>query len=254
MGTRIPLTERQTLSTGQVVELPLEVRCAVGGLVVPARRRALEAVLPEPLEPVSLAPGVGCVTLVGIGYDRVGGSGGDAFEPYDEFAVIIPTLERPRVSTWGLSLLGATLGGYVHWLPVTSDASVALGRECWGYPKERAEISVTDGPSAVRTTLETADGGHVRLSVPRPRRRSRSRDWSLTSYTDTGEEVLAIETHLHGRLSIRPAFGGEFSMSDDLDPLAELGLWNRPLFTVTGSRVQGRIDPGETVTLGLGDH
>jgi len=64
---------RRRLSTGHVIDLPLELSFAMGGVTVPARRSRLEAVLPEGLSSLAIAPGVGCVALIGIQYHRVGG-------------------------------------------------------------------------------------------------------------------------------------------------------------------------------------
>ena len=229
------------LSTGHVVTYPLEVEATIGGVILPARRSALEAVLPADLEPVPLGPGIGAVVLAGVSYHHVGVEG---IDPYDEFAVIVPTLDGGWPSLRHLPALANRLGGYVHWLPVTSEASVALGRECWGYPKELATISVTDGPRSIRTTLETAQGT-CHLEAPRSRLgRTPRREWALTSYTDAGDRRQAADTVLAGGIAHTPAVEASASWPSTLEPLARLEMWPRPLVAITGSRVTGRIHQG----------
>ncbi|ELZ03501.1 acetoacetate decarboxylase, partial [Natrialba asiatica DSM 12278] len=152
---------RRRLSTGHVVELPLDLSFAMGGVTVPARRNRLDPVLPRGLSSLAIAPGVGCVALVGIQYHRVGRETGRArdgaaetgLDPYDEFAVIVPVVRGSRTNRPLAQLADGEVGGYVHWLPVTTDPSVALGREIWGFPKEAADVTVTDGSDRIRVTV-----------------------------------------------------------------------------------------------------
>ncbi|ELY45161.1 acetoacetate decarboxylase family protein [Natronorubrum sulfidifaciens] len=246
---------RVTLSTGHEISLPLDLSFAIGGAVVPARRRRLETLLPADLSAVAIAPGVGCVVLAGIHYHRVGGSSDDTdsravdadtgLEPYDEFAVIIPAVRGGRTTLPVTQLVGTELGGYVHWLPVTTEPSVALGREIWGYPKERAAISVTPGPHGTHTAVDGSDGRWVRLEVSRPRTRitTMRRDWSLWSYTTLHGQLIRTRARLRGELSV----GLPRDTTLELDPelQAELGCWNRPLVQLSGSRVRARLFDGE---------
>ncbi|WP_049904444.1 acetoacetate decarboxylase family protein, partial [Natrialba asiatica] len=159
--TTVDERTRRRLSTGHVVELPLDLSFAMGGVTVPARRNRLDPVLPRGLSSLAIAPGVGCVALVGIQYHRVGRETGRArdgaaetgLDPYDEFAVIVPVVRGSRTNRPLAQLADGEVGGYVHWLPVTTDPSVALGREIWGFPKEAADVTVTDGSDRIRVTV-----------------------------------------------------------------------------------------------------
>ncbi|PGF16501.1 acetoacetate decarboxylase [Natrinema sp. CBA1119] len=243
---------RRRLSTGHVIELPLELSFAMGGMTVPARRSRLEAVLPEGLSSLAMAPGVGCVALVGIQYHRVGGGDRDetGLEPYDEFAVIIPAVHGSRADLPLAQLADGEIGGYVHWLPVTTDPSVALGRECWGYPKERADITVTDGPDGIRAVV---DGGRyderetVRLEVARPRRSPRARDWTMASFTRKDGDLLRTTARIEGEVAIGigPSVGTRLEVAGAL--ARELGLWRRPITRLYGSDVRARLFEGERV-------
>lgn len=244
-------SRRVTLSTGHEIDLPLELSFAVGGVIAPARRRRLEDLLPDALSALALAPGVGCVALAGIQYHRVGGRDAAGLVPYDEFAVVVPAVRGSRTALPGLQAIDGEIGGYVHWLPVTTAPSVALGRECWGYPKERLPITVTDGPRGIRTVVDGADGDErIRLEVPRPRTdlTRREIDRSLWSYTTTDGDLLRTRARFRGQV----ALGSPAGATVDLEPVLrrELGCWSRPLVRVYGFRVQARLYEGEPVADG----
>ncbi|WP_306053089.1 acetoacetate decarboxylase family protein [Natronococcus wangiae] len=237
---------RRRLSTGHEIALPLELAFAMGGVVVPARRGRLESLLPDPLSSLAIAPGVGCVALVAIQYHRVGGTE-SSLEPYDEFAVIVPAVRGGRTSRPFAQLIDGEAGGYVHRLPVTTNASVALGREIWGYPKERAEITVTDGPRGVRAVVGDRDSSEdaIRLEVSRPRTGAPLRGVTLSSFTTRDGELIRAPMRLGGEVSVGPPIGTRLEVAPDL--ASELGLWRRPLVRLTGSRVRARLFGGERV-------
>ncbi|AGB37848.1 acetoacetate decarboxylase family protein [Natronococcus occultus] len=236
---------RRVLSTGHAVSLPLELSCTLGGVVVPARRARLEAVLPDELSSLTIAPRLGCVALVGIGYHRVGRDPG--LEPYDEFAVIVPTVRGSRTDRPLAQLFDGEPGGYVHWLPVTTDASVALGRELWGYPKERAPITVTDGPQGFRVVVGDRDASEdaVRLEVSRPRATVSLRGTERSSFTRRDGELIRARMQLRGEISVGPPIGADVEIAPRL--AARLGLWRRPLARLYGSRVRARLFEGESI-------
>jgi hypothetical protein len=238
--------ERRQLSTGHEVSLPLELSCTLGGVVVPARRASLEGVLPDGLSSLAIGPRVGCVALVGIQYHRVGRDA--EFEPYDEFAAIVPTVRGSETSRGLSRLLDGEFGGYVHWLPVTTDASVALGRELWGYPKERAQITVTDGPRGLRAVVGNPDesGEAIRLEVSRPRTGLSLRGAELSSFTVRGGDLVRARMQLRGEVSVGPPIGTSLEVAPGL--ASELGLWRRPLARLYGSRVRARLGRGEPVS------
>ncbi|SDJ33154.1 acetoacetate decarboxylase family protein [Natronorubrum texcoconense] len=247
---------RVTLSTGHEIALPLELEFALGGVTVPARRDRLEALLPPGLSALAIAPGIGCVTFVGIQYHRVGSGRSDGedandgeagLEPYDEFAVIVPAVRGSRTALPFAQLADGEVSGYVHWLPVTTDASVALGREIWGYPKERADITVTDGPRGLRAVVGGTETPTVRLEVPRPRTRAttRDRDWTMWSYTTKDSDLLRTRAEIHGEIALGSPIGTELEIDSELR--ATLGCWNRPLARLYGSRARARLHAGAPV-------
>jgi hypothetical protein len=235
----------RTLSTGQTVSLPLDLSCTFGGTIVPARRGRLDAHLPPSLSPVAIAPAIGCVALVGIRYHRVGDDSG--IDPYDEFAVIVPAVSGSRTRLPLAELFDGETGGYVHWLPVTTDAAVALGRELWGYPKELAQIAVTDAPRAVRTVVRDGDssGERVRLEVSRPRIGVPLAGLTVWSYTSREGSVIRARMRLRGELSIGSPVGTRLELASEL--ASELGLWRRPLLSLVGSRARATLGAGEPI-------
>ncbi|RKD98348.1 acetoacetate decarboxylase family protein [Halopiger aswanensis] len=251
---------RVRLSTGHTVSLPLELSFAMGGVVVPARRRRLEAALPSALEPLAIAPGIGCVALVGIRYRRVGrgdeAGDGAGLEPYDEFAVIVPAVRGARTSVPLAQALDGELGGYVHWLPVTTDASVALGREIWGYPKERVALTVADTPRGMRIAVSRRDGSRgddagdgddlaVRLEVLRPLIGGRRRDLTLRSYSITDGALHRAQARIRGEIAIGSPVGANLCVASEL--ASELGLWRRPIARLYGADVRARLEAGDAV-------
>ena len=240
--------QSRKLSTGHEVALPLELAFAMGGAIFPASRRRLATILPDGLAPLAIAPGVAPVALVGIGYRRVGGSSADpdgrrGLEPYDEFGVIVPcTIGRPIAGA-----LAGDVGGFVHWLPVTTEASVALGRELWGYPKELADVTVTDGPSGIRTVLEVDGERVLRLDVPRGA--GREREWTLQSYTTREGALLGTRTELEGEVAVRSGIGVslEWGTGEVAAGLRRLGVRRLALARFAGSRVEARLFEGEPV-------
>lgn len=167
-------------------------------------------------------------------------------EPYDEFGVIVPAIRDARTAGFPGSLVGGEVGGYVHWLPVTTDAGVALGRELWGYPKERAAITVTDGPRGLRTVVRDPDDRTelARLRVDRPIR-GRERDWQLRSYTTLDGQLIRTRARIRGEIAIGSPLGARVRVNDDLE--RALGIRPRPLGRLFGSNVRARLFPGQPV-------
>lgn len=168
-----------TLSTGHRVALPLRCRARAGGVVLASDRDPLRAAVPEPLAPIRVAPGTGLVTLVGVTYEAVDEG---SIDPYDEVGAIVPVTRAPGGLPVPSRRLG--VGGYVHALPVTSEASVALGREIWGYPKRVARIDVRIDDEGRRLIVALDEHGPepgVRLWTSARRRRLLS--GTLDGYT-----------------------------------------------------------------------
>lgn len=241
-----------TLSNGRGVEFPVGYEADVAGVVAVAGFDALDRATPERLRPVRVGREAGLVTLVGIDYVHVGD-----FDPYGEFAVLVP-VSRHHVD--GVPLSADTVGGWVHWLPVTTEPARLLGVDGWGYPKTVADIRFEtaggEGPQPngrqTRRCRVAVDGEHVlTLSVERGRTlplgagRPLSVETRATSYTEHAGELTAAGVDLSGSVGVRPLDSGvrlTLGSHERADDLRALGV---------GSRLLGRQVLGSFWARGL---
>jgi hypothetical protein len=189
----------ETLSTGHHVELPLSTAARIRGVVLPASRSAVRSLLPDGLRPVRATPTRAAVTFLSVAYDRIGGCD---IEPYDEFGVCFPAVPEGRPATRP-SALARGVGGYVDFLPVTTDPARALGVDIWGYPKVVADVEHRDS-GATRHTTVTVDGQRfLDLAVDRPPVVETHQ--SSSSYTTLDGDLLCERLTLDGRIGAWPA-------------------------------------------------
>jgi hypothetical protein len=230
----------ETLSTGHRVELPLSTTARARGVVLSASRSAVRALLPGSLRPVRATPTRAAVTLLSVAYDRIGGCD---IEPYDEFAVVLPAVPA------GASMRSTVehVGGYVDFLPVTTEPARALGVEIWGYPKVVADITHRERGATRRTTV-TVDGERfVELSVDRPPTVETRR--SSASYTTMDGRLLRERLTVDGRVGAWPASGAFSVVPGDhprADRLRRLDIGDRALLRVAAD-VEFTIHAGRRV-------
>jgi hypothetical protein len=247
-----------TLSNGRVVEFPVAYEADVTGVVAVADYDALDAVTPDRLRPVRVGRGAGLVTLAGIDYSHVG-----TFDPYGEFAVVVPV---SRHTVDGIPLSAGTVGGWVHWLPVTTEPARLLGVDGWGYPKTVADIEFetpagdadgserAPGECSTRRCRVAVDGEHV-LTLSVDTGRTLSVETSATSYTHRAERLLATAVDLAGPVGARPLDAGvhlSLGGHERADDLRDLGVGGRLLGrqvvgSFWGRGVAGAIHRGQRV-------
>jgi hypothetical protein len=244
-----------TLSNGRVVEFPVDYEADVAGVVAVADYDALDRVTPERLRPVRVGRRAALEALAGIDYSRIGD-----FDPYGEFAAIVPV---SRHSVDGVPLSAATVGGWVHWLPVTTEPARLLGVDGWGYPKTVAEVgfeTVADdagcGGRARRTRrCRVAVDGEAVLTLTVDTGRTLSVDTGATSYTQQGGRLQATAVDLAGPMGARPLDAGvhlSLGGHDRADDLRDLGVGRRLLGrqvvgSFWGRGVTGAIHRGRRV-------
>ncbi|MFT4965080.1 MAG: hypothetical protein ACI9PP_002371, partial [Halobacteriales archaeon] len=196
--------------------------------------------LPKECVPLRMAPGVGIVVLAGVDYRDVGG-----FEPYEEFAVLVPCVRDGR----DLPLVGAMsgeVGASVDFLPVTTEASVALGREIWGYPKVVADIKFDRRPGGHLITLRR--DGRLICRLETPRGRPRGRTTTAKSYTTKGGQTIRTSIEIDGPFTVRPfdpRVRVECGPAEYGQWLADLLVTRRSIATLNARRVGGRLHPGK---------
>lgn len=143
---------------------PVRATASVTGVAFPARRAAVDGLLPDRLEALPVGPRLAAIGFLTVVYDRFDGG---TLDPYREFGVVVPATPREAGPT-PLAALRGTFGSYVWFLPVSTAAARDYGVATWGFPKVVADVAVADdGP--VRTTDVVVDGEpFVSVAVDRP--------------------------------------------------------------------------------------
>lgn len=135
-------------SDGRDVDFELPQRYYKWSLMLahfPASAAAIRRELPagSGLEPVTLAPGFGVVSIGAFQYQRCA-----TLAPYDEMAVMFPVRLRPAVPLPAVPLFRpewfADLGFYIWQLPVTTAESRDAGLTLWNFPKQVGTITFAE--------------------------------------------------------------------------------------------------------------
>ncbi len=135
---------------GREVAFPVEIRDArtwMASFLVP-RRAAADLIRYSGLEPATVAPGRGLLSLAFVRYED-----GDLGR-YHEVAVAL-IARRPGARR------RARLGAFIHRLPVDGAFTCEAGRLMWGFPKFLADIAVDEGSGGRARCTLAHDGEHV---------------------------------------------------------------------------------------------
>ncbi|RRJ31179.1 acetoacetate decarboxylase family protein [Halocatena pleomorpha] len=238
-------SERVTLSTGQTVTLPLSTRATMTGVVISAALDGVRKLLPSGLSPVRLGPRRAAVTFLAVEYHSVDGG---TVEPYNEFGVLVPAFRDASNSGFRGRLPGG-VGGYVWYLPVTTEPARALGVEIWGYPKVTGEIDITDSGSRRQTTV-SVDGKHLlTVEIGRPSSLPVEPSVRTESYTVQDGTVLKEPLSFEGQFGVWPLstqLSYTLGSHPRADALRELSLGNRALVRCHGTGTF-EIHPGTPI-------
>lgn len=226
-------SERVTLSTGQTVTLPLSTTATITGVVIPAALDRIRELLPAPLSSVRIGPRTAAVTFLSIEYHSVDDG---TIDPYNEFGVLVPAT-RGSSRTGLTGRLPGGVGGYVWYLPVTTEPARALGEEIWGYPKVCGEVEITDAGSRRRTAV-SVDGDHlITLGIEQPATLPIETGARAESYTVHEGTVLKEPLSFEGEIGAWP-LSTRVSVSLGTHPradvLRELSIGNRALVRLYG--------------------
>lgn len=232
------------LSTGQRVSLPLLTETTMTAVVFSAALDGVGQLLPPALSPVRIGPRRGMVMFLCTEYHSIDGG---AIEPYHEFGVLVPSMLP------GSGVVGrfGGMGGYVWYLPVTTESARALG-DIWGYPKEVGSVEITDTDSHRSVSVAVDGEPFITVAVARPPSLPASMSFRSRSYTVHGDDVLGVPLSFDGEIGAWP-LSTRASYTLGTHPRAavldELSIGNRALLRCHG-RVTFVVHPGTPIKRG----
>jgi uncharacterized protein with NAD-binding domain and iron-sulfur cluster len=214
----------------------------------PASAAAIKQLLPEGsgLEPVTIAPGFGVVSIGAFEYRRCA-----TLAPYDEMAVMFPVRLRHALPLPTLPLLRpewfSDLGFYIWKLPVTTRESRDVGRALWDFPKSFSDLTFTPETEERRRRrcVWKEDGQHVVTLEVRASNTSRQLREFLAYSVLNGRLQQTLVQSCGDYDESRFGFDATFSLGDH--PIAEqmrtLGIIDAPIGRLYSLRTQGML-PG----------
>ncbi|NNM48111.1 acetoacetate decarboxylase family protein [Knoellia koreensis] len=154
-------------------------------LVMVAPTHRLRRRLPDELDPLEIAPGLGLASVILFRYDVAD------IDAYNEVAVGIAVRPPHHGGLGTVDLLAALknkhLDSYVLSLPVTTDIAQVRGHDGYGFPKWVTDIDVEITPTRTYGRVANDNGGlDLELTAPTPTQhthRSGTAVSALTSYT-----------------------------------------------------------------------
>ncbi|MFB8277939.1 acetoacetate decarboxylase family protein [Nocardia colli] len=159
---------------------------ATARLTMLAPTKAIRSRLPEELDPLEIAPGLGVVSVMAFRYDVCD------IDFYTEAAVGIAV--KPARHSGGLGLFDLVTGlkndslhSYVLALPVNTEIAQVRGHDGYGFPKWVTPLEVDIDSERTSVRVSNDQGGlDLALSAPTPKQTARptgTRVSTLTSYT-----------------------------------------------------------------------
>jgi 15-cis-phytoene desaturase len=197
----------------------------------PASAAAVKRFLPEGfgLEPVTVAPGIGLVTLAGFDYRRP-----QTLQPYGEVGVMFPVRYRPLLSLPAVPLFRPEwfndLGFYIWQLPVTTQEACDAGRLFWNFPKTVGRIEFTEVGGRVRCTWWKDDMHVLTLDVRTARTTLQLRNFLAYSVMAGRVQQTLVQT-LGEYDESRFGFDASFALGDHpiAQEMRQLGMVEIPI-------------------------
>lgn len=185
--------------------------------------------------------------------------------PYHEIGIAIPVVRRgvkPRLGHWLQALSdvdkpGRELGFHVLYLPVSTPAACAAGREIWGLPKFIAPMQYARQGARVKVVLSDPDlptrpeaailtlSGDLGVAMPGP-------SMSLVLYSQGTGGWLRTTVNVRGGLHLHAPGSVRVHVGTSQHPMAhtlrQLGLGDARPFCVTDTdRFQSRLNLGRAM-------
>lgn len=214
----------------------------------PASAAAIKRFLPEGsgLEPVTVAPGFGVVSIGAFEYRRCA-----TLAPYDEMAVMFPVRLRPALPLPAVPLLRpewfSDLGFYIWKLPVTTRESRDVGKALWNFPKSYSDITFTpETERRRRRRCSWTEGGHhvVTLEIRTSNTSRQFREFLAYSVMNGRLQQTLVQSYGDYDES-RFGLDATFSLGDHpiADQMRELGIIDTAIGRLYSPTIQG-ILPG----------
>lgn len=185
-----PADQDFTLKSGETVKLPMHIKDmdmmqTVGIVDADQLRAELER---NGVKPVALF-GKAIVSLTVVRYRD------SSIGPYNELIVgVLAKGEKPDGTTG--------TGFYMTKLYVTTPKSLEVGREAWGFPKYRADISISEPGNGTRA-VNVVQAGHEIVSLSWAERGGLNANWLLPN-AQTAITPRTFGSHWVDFLSLRP--------------------------------------------------
>ena len=238
------------LSHGRPTEFELPQRYYEWSLMLghfPASAAAIRRLLPEHsgLEPVTIAPGLGVVTLGAFDYKRCATLG-----PYSEVGVMFPVRLRPALPLPAVPLFRpewfSDLGFYIWQLPVTTEEAKDAGCRLWNFPKTVGRISFEEKKPLRRLICRWEyEGAHVLTLEIRTSNTTRQLR-NFLAYSVLGGRLQQTLVQSYGDYDeSRFGFDATFALGEHMiaDQMRELGMIDVALGRLYGTGLEG-ILPG----------
>lgn len=216
----------------------------------PASAAAIRALLPPDsgLEPVTVAPGIGLVTLGAFDYRKP-----QTLAPYKEVGVMFPVRYRPLLPLPAVPLFRpewfTDLGFYIWQLPVTTEEACDAGVELWNFPKSLGKIDFTEVDNRRRCTWSAKEpDGEVKRVLTLEVRKSTTtlqlRNYLAYSVIDDRLQQTLVQTfgeYDESRFGFDASFAlGEHSIAVQM---RRLGMLDTPVGRLYSPQAEG-ILPG----------
>ena len=200
------------------------------------------ALLPPSVVPVRLwNHGLLMITVVNYQETVIG--------KYIEFSVALACARRdqppPRLAPFLLPDV-FKFGQFVLDLPVSTEISVKGGKGIWGMPKHQANLDFTIGPGAISSQYDDEGQLVLYIEIKRPHGLRLPLSTGASNYCQFRGMLMKSDVYFRGRAEVAlgrwAAAKLEIGEHPRLQPLKQLAIAERPVFTIFIPQAHGVLD------------